>query len=92
MLTIGVLSIFSMMVLLDPLRPMMVLLELMPLPLNARVTLMIAVVINVVFSSLFENYGTAVVVRVIEFLQLLRHGSWRSRDGKIYKAVDGGIN
>ena len=72
MLTIGALSIFNVVLLLDPLRPLMVLLELMPLPLTARVTLMIAVVINVFFSSLFESYGTAVVARLFEILSSLR--------------------
>ena len=90
MVSMVVLGIFNLLVLLDPPRPLMKLLELMYLPLAARSTLLLAVAVNVVTSMAFESYGTQAVSRLFGFVFDLRRRH-RVREGKIYKAVEGGM-
>ena len=90
MVSMVCLCAFNLLVLLDVPRPVAKLLELMSLPVSARMTLLLAVVANVVASLLYEHYGTQAVSRVIGLLFELRRRH-RVRDGKIYKAVEGGM-
>ncbi|KAI0351056.1 Ca-transporting ATPase [Trametes cingulata] len=84
------LSAFNLVVLLDPPKAIAKVLELMALPGSARGTLLLAVVINVLASLAFEQWGTQIVARVIGLVfELRRHH--RVRDGKLYKAVEGGM-
>ncbi|CDO77638.1 hypothetical protein BN946_scf184946.g32 [Trametes cinnabarina] len=84
------LSIFNLVVLLSPPGAIARILELMALPISARATLLLAVVMNVLGSMAFEHWGTQLVARVIGlFFELRRHH--RVRDGKLYKAVEGGM-
>ena len=90
MVSMIVLGIFNLLVLLNPPKLLMGLLELMDLPLAARATLLLAVVVNVVASMAFESFGTQAVSRVFGVIFELRRRH-RVRDGKIYKAVEGGM-
>lgn len=90
MLSMVCLCLFNVVVLLDPPGPVAKVLELMNLPVTARATLLLAVVINVVTSLAYEHYGTQAVSRVIGLLFELRRRQ-RVRDGKIYKTVEGGM-
>ena len=90
MVSMVTLGCFNLLVLLDPPKPLMKLLELMNLPLAARATLLLAVVVNVVTSLAFESYGTQAVSRVFGVIFELRRRH-RVREGKIYKAVEGGM-
>ncbi|KAL7281025.1 hypothetical protein ACG7TL_004327 [Trametes sanguinea] len=90
MVSMVCLSVFNLVVLLSPPGAIAKILELMALPLSARGTLLLAVVMNVLASMAFEQWGTQVVARVIGlFFELRRHH--RVRDGKLYKAVEGGM-
>ncbi|TBU30250.1 P-type ATPase [Dichomitus squalens] len=90
MVSLITLGCFNLLVLLDPPKPLMNLLELMNLPLAARATLLLAVVVNVVTSMAFESYGTQAVSRVFGLIFELRRRH-RVREGNIYKAVEGGM-
>ncbi len=87
-----VLSLFSILVLMSPPQPVSIILELMPLPLRARTALLLAAGLNVVLSLAFEEWGTRVVALVFGWLlELRRGGKRRVREGKAYKAVEGGM-
>ncbi|KAI0633895.1 Ca-transporting ATPase [Trametes polyzona] len=90
MLSMACLSVFNLVVLLDPPGAVAKVLELMALPGLARATLLLAVVINVLASLAFEHWGTHAVSRVIGALLELRR-QHRVREGKLYKAVEGGM-
>lgn len=90
MLSISCLTFFNVVVMLVPPRPISSILELVPLPFSARMTLLSMVVSNVVLSVLYEQWGTQGVAHVIGYLFQLRR-QHRSKDGKIYKVVEGGM-
>ena len=90
MASMACLCLFNLLVLLDPPAPVARVLELMSLPVIARATLLLSVIVNVAASFAFEHYGTQAVSRVIGLLFELRRRQ-RVRDGKIYKAVEGGM-
>ena len=90
MVSIGCLSLFNVLVLLFPPGPIAVILELMPLPYSARWTLLLAVVINVAISMAYERWGAQNVAVLIGSAMRMRR-RWRTRDGKTYKAVEGGM-
>lgn len=90
MVSIGLLSIFNILVLLSPPGPIAALLELMPLPSSARLTLLFAVILNVGVSMAYERWGAQTVASLIGSLMKARR-RWRTRDGKTYKAVEGGM-
>ncbi|KAI9059114.1 Ca-transporting ATPase [Trametes sanguinea] len=90
MVSMVCLSVFNLVVLLSPPGAIARILELMALPLPARGTLLLAVVMNVAASMAFEQWGTQVVARVIGLFFELRRQQ-RVRDGKLYKAVEGGM-
>lgn len=90
MASMACLSVFNLVVLLAPPGWIADVLELMALPGLARATLLLAVVINVLASLAFEQWGTQAVASVIGWVMELRRHQ-RSRDGKLYKAVEGGM-
>ncbi|KAH9894751.1 Ca-transporting ATPase [Cubamyces lactineus] len=90
MLSMVCLSVFNLLVLLSPPGAISQVLELMALPISARATLLLAVVMNVLASMAFEHWGTQVVAHVIGLFFDLRR-QHRVRDGKLYKAVEGGM-
>ncbi|GJE95870.1 P-type cation-transporting ATPase domain-containing protein [Phanerochaete sordida] len=90
MLSIVALSLFNVVVLLFPPDFLSSILELTNLPLSGRLTLLLAVVINVVLSMTFERWGAPAVAVAVEYLTSLRKRH-RTKDGKAYKAVDGGM-
>jgi hypothetical protein len=96
-LSIGLLTLFSAVALLW--QPMVVsrLLELKPLPQDARSTLFFAVMANAALCFAFERWGTGVVAAVLGFIArgrqvLMRGRSGRIKEGKAYKAVETGLN
>lgn len=91
MFSIVTLTLFNLLVLLHPPEPVRHILELMILPFPARKSLLFAVIFNVAASLVFEEWGTHVAAQAIGALQGLRHGRRRIRQGKAYKAVEGGM-
>ncbi|EPQ57568.1 Ca-transporting ATPase [Gloeophyllum trabeum ATCC 11539] len=85
------LSLFNILVLLRPPRFLSAILELMTLPFSARITLFLAVVLNVALSMTFEHWGTQFVAQAIGVVMQFFKGHRRVREGKIYKAVEGGM-
>jgi cation-transporting P-type ATPase 13A2 len=91
MLSIVGLSAFNLIVLLRPPLFLLNLLELVSLPFVGRLALAAAVVVNIVASLAFEQWGTVAVARFIAWASSLRpDGKRRIRDGKAYKAVENG--
>ncbi|PFH50913.1 hypothetical protein AMATHDRAFT_143898 [Amanita thiersii Skay4041] len=91
MLSISLLSAFNILVVLAPPASLSTLLDLMPLPFAARLTLLAAVVVNVGVSMGFEEWGTRSVAWVISWWLKWQRGRRRVREGKTYKAVEGGM-
>lgn len=85
-----VISIINAWLILAPARPFIVLLELISIPLSARLTLVAAIVVNVVLSTVFEHWGTSFVAGIIGFVQACSpfRNRRRYRDGKAYKTVE----
>lgn len=90
MLSIVSLSLFNLLVLLFPPDFLSSILELTDLPLVGRVTLLIAVILNVGLSVAFEHWGAPAVSAAAGYLIDLRK-QHRTKDGKTYKAVEGGM-
>jgi cation-transporting ATPase 13A2 len=91
MFSIVTLTLFNLLVLVHPPQPVRKILELMVLPFSARMSLLFAVILNVALSMAFEEWGTQVVAQIIGALFGLRRDRRRSREGKVYKAVEGGM-
>ncbi|KAL4080351.1 hypothetical protein V8B97DRAFT_2020959 [Scleroderma yunnanense] len=91
MVSIIGLSLFNLLILLRPPKPMRMILELMPLPLPTRLWLAIFVVTNVVVSSAFEKWVTQFISQVIGAVLSYHLERKRYREGKAYKAVEGGM-
>ncbi|KAH7925940.1 hypothetical protein BV22DRAFT_1112020 [Leucogyrophana mollusca] len=91
MLAIITLSLFSLLVLLHPPKLLALILELMPIPFSARAWLVVFVGANVVLSLAFEQWATQVISQIIGVLLNWRRGKRRFREGKAYKAVEGGM-
>lgn len=89
MLSIIALSAFNIVVLLAPPKFLSSILELMTLPTAGRATLLIAVVVNVALSMIFEKWGAPAVAELVGYVLNLRRR--RVRDGKTYKAIENGI-
>lgn len=91
MLSIVSLSAFNIIVLLFPPQFLSSILELMDLPHVARLTLLMVVVVNVILSVVFERWGAPAVSEAVGYFMTLqkRH---RVRDGKTYKAIEGGTH
>jgi len=91
MFSIVTLTLFNLLVLLCPPQPVRRILELMILPFSARTSLLFAVIFNIALSMAFEEWGTQVVAQAIGALFRLYRGRRRFREGKVYKAVEGGM-
>jgi cation-transporting ATPase 13A3/4/5 len=86
------LSLFSLLVLLQPPKPIRLILELMTFPFSGRAWLAAFALINVLASLAFEQWATQFISRVIGVLMNAR--LWQDRrflEGKAYKAVEGGM-
>jgi len=91
MLTILILSAFSTYVLISPPPSLALILDLMDLPYTARLTLLGVVVANVVCSLLLERWNlVGRAVAVVQRWWRHSHSKKRVRDGKAYKAIEGG--
>lgn len=90
MLSIIVLSLFNVLVLLAPPRPIASLLELVPLPFTARTSILAMVIVNIVLSMAFEQWATQAIARAVGYIMEFRHNK-RVKNGKMYKAVEGGM-
>lgn len=91
MFSIIALTLFNFMVLMSPPKPLRNILELMDIPLNASIALLFAIIFNIVLCLMYEAWGTLVVSKGIGALMRLRQGRRRVREGKAYKAVEGGM-
>ena len=89
MLSIVALSAFNLLVLLMPPTFLSSILELMDLPQSARTVLLVAVVVNVALSVVFERWGAPAVSEFVGYLLNFRRRH-RNRDGKTYKIIEGG--
>ncbi|KAF8726522.1 hypothetical protein AX14_007766 [Amanita brunnescens Koide BX004] len=88
MLSIGVLLLFNVITLLTPPAPVSQLLGLVAVPMSGRLVMLIAVVINTALSVAYEDWGAQRISQAV--------GRWRGwrrrvREGKAYKAVEGGM-
>ncbi|KAH9911839.1 Ca-transporting ATPase [Fomitopsis serialis] len=90
MMSIIVLSLFNMLVLLSPPRPVASLLELVPLPPSARTSILVMVIVNIALSMAYEQWATQAVSRMVGYLMEFRQHQ-RVKNGKMYKAVEGGM-
>ena len=90
MLSIVLLSAFNVVVLLFPPAFITSVLELMDLPQRARYILLAASIINVGLSVAFERWGAPAVAQAVGYVMSMRKRH-RVRDGKTYKAIEGGM-
>ncbi|KZT54211.1 Ca-transporting ATPase [Calocera cornea HHB12733] len=94
MVCLVVLGAFSTLVLMDPPVPLSLLLDLVPVPLAGKLTLFVAVVVNVCVCWTFEEWGAKQVSDFIGFIgrTITNHSNGRRiKEGKAYKAVEGGM-
>jgi cation-transporting ATPase 13A3/4/5 len=85
------LSLLNLLVLLQPPKPLGLILELMPLPFSGRAWLAVFALTNVAVSLAFEQWITQFISQVIGVLMNLHLEKKRYREGKAYKAVEGGM-
>ncbi|KLO18416.1 Ca-transporting ATPase [Schizopora paradoxa] len=91
MLAMSVIGLLNVWMLLFPPKPLAILLELMAIPFVARVTLAFVVLINIVLSTLYERWGSAVVADVVGFFSECFRANIRNRGGGVaYKPLDVG--
>lgn len=88
MISIGALLLFNLIALLAPPTPVSQLLGLVAVPMSGRMVMLIAVVINMVLAVVYEDWGAQRIAQAV--------GRWRGwrrrvREGKVYKAVEGGL-
>jgi len=92
MASLGLLTALNMLVLLAPPQTASEYLTLMPLPIHGRTVLLFGAVLNAVLCMSFEQWGAGTVAVVAGRVAKITH-RWRGRrrDGKVYKAVEGGM-
>lgn len=92
MISLGALAAFSTVLLFWPPTSMMVLLDLMPLPLEGKAALFGAVMVNVLASFAYERWGCGRLANGLSWVawRAGRGGERRAKDGNMYKAVMGG--
>lgn len=88
MASIGALLLFNLIALLAPPTPVSQLLGLVAVPMSGRMVMLVAVVINMVLAVVYEDWGAQRIAQAV--------GRWRGwrrrvREGKVYKAVEGGL-
>lgn len=93
MLSMVLLSAFNLLVLFVPPQLVSTLLTLMSLPMTARGTILLLVLLNVGMSLAFEQWGAQNVSSLIGVVSRWWHrGRRRSfREDKAYKVVEGGM-
>lgn len=91
MLSISILTAFSVFVLIAPPAPLARLLDIMPIPIDARLTILFAAALNAVLCLALERWSPlAVVVSYVS--RILKTRRKRAiREGKLYKTVEGGM-
>jgi cation-transporting ATPase 13A3/4/5 len=87
--SIGLLSLFNVVILLWPPQAIAGVMILLPLPFRARVILLMAVIANVVLSIVYEEWGAGRIAGMIGEVSRWRRG--RRRAPKAYKVVEGGM-
>ncbi len=90
MLALSIIGLLNVWMMLFPPKPLAILLELMAIPFVARATLAFVVVINIVFSTVYERWGSAIVADVVGLISEVVRANVRSRGGNAYKPVDAG--
>lgn len=90
MLSLVALSLFNVSVSLAPIRFISALLELVPIPISARLTLVWAAIINVAVSVGYERWIAQVVADAVGMFVSAQQDSSRRRikDNRVYRAVD----
>jgi len=92
MCCIGLLSGLNILVLLAPPQAVTYILTLMHLPVVGRYMLLVAAVVNVGISMAYEGWGAPNVSTAVGLImRWWERGRRRTRDGKIYKVVEGGM-
>ena len=92
MFCIGLLSGYNILVLMTPPHAVSEFLTLMPLPVSGRYVLLVAAILNVGISLAYEEWGTPAVSAVVGLMtRWWQRGKRRTRDGKMYKVVEGGM-
>lgn len=93
MLSLAALTMFNMLVLLSPPQAIVDLLTLMILPKDGRVKLLMAIAINMAVSITYEEFGALMVSGMVGHIIKWRKNNLKVRetDGKVYKAVEGGM-
>lgn len=88
MLSLVALSLFNVSVLLAPTKFISALLELVPIPLSARLMLLWAAIINVAASVVFERWIGQVVADLVGMFVSQHEGRRRTKDNRVYRALD----
>jgi cation-transporting ATPase 13A2 len=90
MLSLVALSLFNVSVLLAPIKIISALLELVPIPVSARLTLLWAAIINVAVSVGYERWISQAVADAVGMIVSSQQDSSRRRikDNRVYRAVD----
>lgn len=85
------LTTFNILILLAPPKIFASILQVMPIPFPARITILVAVVVNTALCSAFERW--APLAKLAEWASSQARGRRKRvvRDGKLYKAVEGGM-
>lgn len=91
MFSIISLTVFSVFVLLAPPEPLARLLDIMPIPAMARFTLLLAAVFNALLCAALERWAPLAIVASRISGHLDAQGKRSVREGKLYKAVEGGM-
>lgn len=88
MLSLVALSLFNVSVLLAPIKFISALLELVPIPISARLTLVWAAIINVAVSVGYERWVAQVVADAVGMFVSQQDSRRRVKDNRIYRAID----
>ena len=88
MMSLVALSLFNVSVLLAPIRLISGLLELVPLPISARLTLLWAAIINVAVSVGFERWVAQAVAEGVGMFMSQHEVRRRIKDSRVYRAVE----
>ena len=87
MLSLVALTLFNVSVLLAPIRFISGLLELVPIPISARLTLLWAAIINVAVSVGYEWWIAQAVADGVGMLASQQDSRRRIKDNRVYRAV-----
>jgi cation-transporting ATPase 13A3/4/5 len=88
MLSLVALSLFNVSVSLAPIKFISALLELVPIPISARLTLLWVAIINVAVSVGYERWIAQAVADAIGMFVSQDGGRRRIKDNRVYRAVD----